>query len=147
MKVAIVHDYLHQFGGAEKLVEQWLEMYPDATVYTSFITPEKFTSSPLITKAYEENRIKTTWLQWWLPSIIQLYKHFFWLYPLVMSWVVVKNFDKVIISSTYCGKTIHLQDNAQVVHYCHSPTRFLHGLTTETDHKSLSKVYLSLIHI
>jgi glycosyltransferase involved in cell wall biosynthesis len=145
MKIAIVHDYLHQYGGAEKMVEQWLEMYPNADIYTSFITPEKFSNSKLILKAFKEKRIKTTWLQLWLPKLIRFYKHFFWLYPIIMSFVTVKNYDKVIISSTFCGKNIKLKNNQRVVHYCHSPTRFLYNMVTEIDHNSLSTIYRIVI--
>ena len=35
MKIAIVHDYLKEFGGAEKVVESLLEIWPDAPVYTT----------------------------------------------------------------------------------------------------------------
>ena len=42
MKVAIVHDYLFQFGGGEKVVESWLRMYPQAELWTSFFVESKF---------------------------------------------------------------------------------------------------------
>ena len=145
MQVAIVHDYLHQFGGAEKVVETWLEMYPDATVYTLVFIPEKFISSSAITRAYREGRIRTTWVQSWLPRVSKYFKHFFWLYPLVMSGVEVSGYDTVLISSTYCAKNVRLSENHHVIHYCHSPTRFLHNLVTGTDHQSLSLGYRVLI--
>ena len=145
MQIAIVHDYLHQYGGAEKVVETWLEEYPEAIVYTLVFLPEKFAASKTFTKAWKEGRIKTTWVQTWLPKIPKLFKHFFWLYPLVMSAVEVSGYEVVLISSTYCAKNIRLGQNERVFHYCHSPTRFLHKLTTETDHQSLSLAYRLLI--
>ena len=145
MQVAIVHDYLHQFGGAEKVVETWLEMHPEAVVYTLVFVPGKFASSAVITRAHREGRIRTTWVQSWLPRVPKFFKHFFWLYPLVMSGVEVTGYDAVLISSTYCGKNIRLGDNHHVVHYCHSPTRFLHDLVTGTDHRSLSLGYRLVI--
>jgi glycosyltransferase involved in cell wall biosynthesis len=145
MNIAIVHDYLHQYGGAEKVVETWLETYPKAVVYTTIFVPEKFTTSKSITLAYKEGRIKTTWLQWLLPKSLKLFKHFFWLYPVVMSFVEVTGYDTVLISSTYCGKNARVHGNKKTFHYCHSPTRFLHGLVTEVDHQSLSKAYRAVI--
>lgn len=141
MKIAIVHDYLHQFGGAEKVVEKWLEFYPEADVYTSIYTPDKFESSPHFEKARKENRIHTSFAQKIIANskMIGYFKHFFWLYPIAMSKVKVEGYDAVLISSTYCGKNVKLKNNTRVIHYCHSPTRFLHGLVTETDHASLSK--------
>ncbi len=143
MKVAIVHDYLFQFGGAEKVVEAWLDMYPQAEIYTSFFVPEKFNTSESITKAYTENRIYTSIAQciFSFRFMHRFQKHFFWLYPLVMRLVKVQGCDIVLTSSTDCGKQIQLKNNKKIIHYCHSPTRYLHGLTTEADHNSLNTIY------
>jgi glycosyltransferase involved in cell wall biosynthesis len=147
MRVAIVHDYLNQYGGAEKVVEKWLEMYPNAEIYTSVYIPENFKSSITFKKSQENKQIHTTLLQILFNHKIALkfFKHLFWLYPIVMSFVVVKDYDLVLISSTYCGKNVKLENCKKIIHYCHSPVRFLHGLVTETDHKSLNKLYRSLI--
>ena len=145
MKIAIVHDYLHQYGGAEKVVEKWMEMYPQADIYTSFYTPAKFSSSPTFETARQENRIHTTWLQHFIPPLIKYYKHFFWLYPLVMSGLVVKDYDLVLTSSTYCGKNVRYKNCGKLIHYCHSPVRFLHNLVTETDHKTINPIFRVVI--
>jgi glycosyltransferase involved in cell wall biosynthesis len=146
-KIAFVHDYFFQFGGAEKVIEKFLEKYSEAHIYTSLYIPEKFKSSVPLTKAYNEGRIHTTWLQSIFNNqvFLKFFKHFFWLYPIVMSSVVVRNYDVVIMSSTYCAKNVRYEDCHKIIHYCHSPTRFLHGLVTETDHKSLSKLYRLVI--
>ena len=161
-KIAIVHDYFGQYGGAEKVVEVWLEMFPEAVLYTSYFIPEKFKSSRAITKAWQEGRIKTTLIQFLfnIKFFQRFQKHLFWLYPILMSFVNVKNADIVLISSTYCGKNIkiksqliapvdtileHQSSSPKIINYCHSPTRFLHGLVTETDHKSLSSLLQLLI--
>jgi len=147
MRVAIVHDYLNQYGGAEKVVEKWLEMYPNAEIYTSVFIPENFKSSEIYKKTQVNEQIHTTWLQALFNHKITLkfFKHLFWLYPIVMSFVVVRDYDLVLISSTYCAKNVKLENCKKIIHYCHSPVRFLHGLVTETDHKSLNKLYRSLI--
>ena len=147
MRVAIVHDYLNQYGGAEKVVEKWLQMYPEAEVFTSVFIAENFKSSEIFRKTQENNQIHTTWLQILFNHrfALKFFKHLFWLYPIVMSFVTVKNYDLVLISSTYCGKNIKLENCKKIIHYCHSPVRFLHGLVTETDHKSLHNFYRSLI--
>jgi len=156
MKVAIVHDYLFQFGGGEKVVESWLRMYPQAELWTSFFVESKFTDSAPIQQAYRTNRLKTTWLQFWFGSyqigntvhngwLNKYTKHFFWLYPLVMFSLTLKNYDLVIISSTYPAKYVRLKNCRKIVHYCHSPTRFLHGLVTEVDHQTIPLVYRLLL--
>lgn len=140
MKIAIVHDYLYQFGGAEKCVEKWLEMYPNADVYTSFVVPQKFVNSKVITQAYKNKQIKTTILQklFEIPFFLKFQKHLFFIYPLVFSFWKVKNYDKVILSSTFCAKNIQFENCSKILFYCYTPTRFLHNLLTEEDHQNIN---------
>lgn len=155
LKVAIVHDFLFQYGGAEKVVEKWLEMYPQAQVFTSFATPEKFLSSEIFTKTFQNNQIHTTFAQRIFEyrnndntrKFAKFQKHLFWLYPIAMNFVTLKDYDLVLISSTDCAKQVHFERCHQIIHYCHSPTRYLHGLTTEADHNSLPFIYQFFIPI
>ncbi len=57
MKIAIVHDFLMQMGGAEKVVEVLHDMYPDAPVYTSAYDAEAMPA------AYRSWDIRTSFLQ------------------------------------------------------------------------------------
>jgi len=41
MRVALVHDYLNQYGGAERVLEVLMEMFPEAPVYTLLYDPER----------------------------------------------------------------------------------------------------------
>jgi glycosyltransferase involved in cell wall biosynthesis len=142
MKVAIVHDYLFQYGGAEKCVEVWLDMYPEAEVITSFYIPDKFKSSKQIIQAGQEKRVKTTLAQWIFafPFMHNFQKHFFWLYPILFSWWTVKDYDLVIISSTFCAKNVRLKHNKKVLYYCYTPTRFLHKQDTELDRSTINPI-------
>ena len=149
-KVAISHDYFVQNGGAESVVESFLEIYPNADIYTSVYYPQNFTEAtgnPLTQKAYLEGRIKTSKLNNVFINnngkdrgTLKLFKHLFFLYPLSMQMITVENYDILIISSTYCGKNVKIKNVTTTLHYCHSPVRFLHGLITETDHSSLSAI-------
>jgi glycosyltransferase involved in cell wall biosynthesis len=132
-KIAIVHDFCFQYGGAEKVVEKLLEMYPESDLFTSIFVSSKFESSDIFTNHLAANKIKTTWLNkmfaWKNGFLLKYFKHFFWLYPIVMRFVVLKNYDLVIISSTDCGKQIRFNNSPKILHYCHTPTRYLNGLT------------------
>jgi glycosyltransferase involved in cell wall biosynthesis len=144
LKVALVHDYFNQNGGAEKVMDNLLEMYPHADLYTATFIPENFKNDPNLLRAYQDGRVKTTILDKLFlkngkkTKALNYFKHLFFIYPIIMSFVKVKNYDLVIISSTYCGKNIRTENCKKLVHYCHSPVRFLHGLVTETDHATLS---------
>lgn len=143
MKIAIIHDYFIQNGGAEKVVESLLSINPNADLFTSAFVKDNFESNPNAIKAFNEGRVKTTFLQNIYiknnqPSgLLKYSKHLYFLYPTAMSTLKVSGYDLVIISSTYCAKNIRLGNNNRIIHYCHSPTRFLHGLVTEKDHSTL----------
>jgi len=149
MKVAISHDYLFQFGGAEKCVENWLKIYPEADIYTSFSLPHKFDSSELISKAFKENRVKNSFANWLfkIPWMVKFQKHLFWLYPFSMSFFKLKNYDLVIVSATYCGKNIRIENAKKILFYCYTPTRFLWNLVTEVDQKNINPIFRFLIPI
>jgi glycosyltransferase involved in cell wall biosynthesis len=148
-KIAIAHDFFYQNGGAENVVEKLLELYPQAEIYTTIFIASRFGDKPLLQKAFKQNRIKTTWLQALFAVnnnwMLRYFKHFFWLYPLVMRFVNIQNYDAVIISSTDCAKQIRVQNVGKLIHYCHSPTRYLNGLITETDHAQLGTIQKIII--
>jgi glycosyltransferase involved in cell wall biosynthesis len=154
-RVAIVHDFLFQFGGAEKVVEKLLEMYPEATLYTSFAIPEKFQSSLIFQQAFENGQIKTTTVQSLFDKkdsngnriLSRFQKHLFWLYPFLMRMVTVQDYDVVIISSTDCAKQIRIKNCKKIIHYCHAPTRYLHGLASEANYQNLSKLLQLLLPV
>ena len=138
-RVAVVHDFCFQYGGGEKVVEKFLEMYPEADLITSIFVPSKFTSSEIFTTFYNSNKIKITWLNgifnWNNGFLLSYFKHFFWLYPLVMRSVILRDYDLVLISSTDCGKQIRFNNSPKILHYCHTPTRYLHGLVDSDNYK------------
>ncbi len=155
LKIALVHDFLFQFGGAEKVVEQWLIMYPKANLYTAFYFPEKFSDSPVFQEADEQGRIKTSFVQ----SLFNIKnkeggrifgrfaKHLFWLYPIAMRLMTVKNYFCVLISSTDCGKQVRFHNCYKIIHYIHTPTRYLHNLVPVDNYQHLSlfkRVFLSV---
>ena len=150
-KVAIAHDFFFQNGGAENVVEKLLEIYPDADIYTTIFIDSKFGNKPLLQKAFAQDRIKTTQLQgffcWQNNAMLRYFKHFFWLYPLAMRFVTIKDYDLVIISSTDCAKQVRIQNIKKLLHYCHSPTRYLNGLVTETDHKNSGLIQKTILPI
>jgi len=109
LKVAIVHDWLIG-GGAELVVEQLHEMYPDAPIYTSYCTPEW--------RKRLDNKVVTSWLQ----HLGKIRKFI----PLLRIWWFTRlNFDDydLVISSSGAEakgiktKTLH-------INYCHAPTHY-----------------------
>ena len=119
LKIAIVHDFLVQYGGAEKVLEVLCEMFPQAPVYTLLHDSEK------MRKRFENREIKTSYLQK-LPKCLR--KHYQWLlpfFPVMPETFDLRDFDLVISSSGAWSKGIVTKLNTIHVAYIHSPMRFV----------------------
>lgn len=118
MRVAIVHDYLTQFGGAERVLLALMELWPNAPVFT-LIYDRGGMSVPI-----DESRLKTSFLQH-VPGA----KHYHRFFPLLMP-LAAEQFDfsqyDVIISATHSfGKGIITNSPTLHISYCFTPTRYL----------------------
>lgn len=116
-RVAIVHDYLNQMGGAERVVGTLHRMFPEAPIYTTIADRER------LLPELQGAKIHTTWMQR-IPGIQKRFKLFFWLYPLAMRSMKLSDYDLVISSSSAYGKAARVRKGALHVCYCHTPMRF-----------------------
>ena len=118
LKVAIVHDWLNQLGGAEGVLEALKELYPEAPVYTSIYWPQA------MPREYSTWDIRTSWLNR-LPLIKTHHQPFLPLYPLAFEGFDLRGYDLVISNkSAFCHGVI-TPSRAVHICYCLTPTRFL----------------------
>lgn len=132
MKIAIVHDYLKEFGGAEKVVEALLEIWPKAPVYTTVFLPEY--AGPHREKVEKWN-VKTTFLQL-IPFKAKLISMFRFIAPTVFSKLDLSKFDIVITSATgtYTSPNfVKIGKKTLLLCYCHTPPRYLYGYPVAND--------------
>lgn len=140
MKVALAHDYLNQLGGAERVLEVFAEMFPDAPIYTLLydekITLGKFSKNapPPKTKnasldSKESNidtgnhKIITSLLD--KPYVRKNHRLFIPLMPLAMSFLKVNSsYDMLISSSAGFAKGIRVSKNTHHLAYIHTPLRY-----------------------
>lgn len=120
MKVAIVHDWLNQkVGGAENVLFELANLYPEADIYTLVYNPRLFDN------LIDPKRIVYSRLQAY-PKFIRNRPQL--LLPLIQKAVSAWDFsgyDIVISSSTAWVKNINLQGSTRHICYCHSPARML----------------------
>jgi glycosyltransferase involved in cell wall biosynthesis len=116
-RVALVHDYLNQYGGAERVLEALHELFPDATVYTSIYDPA---TMPV---HYRDWKIQTSWMQR-LPGWRRHFRKYFLLYPSAFESFDLSDYDLIISSSSAYAKGIIPRPGALHVCYCHTPMRF-----------------------
>ncbi len=117
MKVAIVHDYLMQMGGAEKVVEVLHDMFPDAPVYTSAFDRQAMPAF------YGDWDVHTSFLQR-LPWKRKSHRAALLLYPAAFESFDLSGFDLVISSSSSFAKGIVTGPDTVHVCYTHTPMRF-----------------------
>lgn len=117
VKVAIVHDYLNQMGGAERVVAVFRKMFPDAPIYTTIVDQDK------LLPELQDAVIHTTWMQR-IPGILRRFKLFFWLYPFAVSSMKLKDYDLILSSSSAYAKGARKERGSVHVCYCHTPMRF-----------------------
>ncbi len=127
-RVAIVHDYLNQYGGGERVVEAMAEIWPEADIFTS-IYDKKLMSGWLKIPA---EKIKTNFISK-LPFHDYLQKHYFFAYPAAFRFQDVGDVDIVISSSSYSAKFVKVPKGAIHICYLHTAPRFLWGYDTELE--------------
>lgn len=117
MQVALVHDYLNQYGGAERVLEALHELFPAAPVYTSIFDPATMPA------AYQHWDIRTSFMQR-LPAWRTQFRRYVPLYPTAFEQFDLRAYDLIISSSSAFAKGIIPRPGALHICYCHTPMRF-----------------------
>jgi len=118
-KVAIVHDFLVQYGGAERVLEVLCEMFPEAPIYTLLHDREKMRGK------FVGKDIRTSFLQKFPCFLRRRYKYLLPLMPTAPEVWDLRDFDLVISSSGAWSKGIVTRLNTIHISYMHSPMRFV----------------------
>ena len=140
MKVAIVHYWLVNMRGGEKVVEALLELYPNADVFCHVVDSESI--SPKIS-----SRIKSTTFIGKLPLSKRLYQTYLPLMPLALEQLDLTSYDLIISSESGPTKGIIPSPDAIHICYCHSPMRYVWDMYYEYRSKSslLKRLLMPLI--
>jgi glycosyltransferase involved in cell wall biosynthesis len=135
MRVAITHDYLTQYGGAEKVLEALATIWPDADIFTTFYDRARLAKFGL---RIPESRIHAL-VPTWLPHSGPARKAWTFAYPVCWRSLDLRTYDLVISSTSYAAHHVQVRPDAKHVCYCHTPPRFLYGLTTELPHDRMRR--------
>ena len=118
LKVAIVHDWLVSYAGADRVVDCMHHVFPDAPIYTLVYDKEKM---PAWFRSYD---IRTTWVQK-LPFATKLYKKMLPLMPGAFEALDLSEYDLVLSSASSCSKGVITRPDAVHICYCHTPIRYV----------------------
>ncbi|SRR5258706_1796266 len=128
MKIALVHDYIKEFGGAERVLRVLADMYPKAPIFTAFRV-----KGSSCDKEFADREIKESpWA--FLIRWKNLYSPLRFLIPVIWGSIDLTGYDLVITScSSYIARGFKVSKKTKVVAYCHTPPRFLYGYETSID--------------
>lgn len=132
LKIALVHDYLQEFGGAERVVLALHEAFPQAPLYVGFYDPvglgeydQKFSGCKII-----ETDLQKIPFHQDFRSPLRI------LAPRAFARLDLQEFDVVIVSTNaYHAKAVRVRPGAALLVYCHTPARSLYGYDTRSDWK------------
>lgn len=125
MKVAIVHDYIKEYGGAERVVKTLSGMYPKAPIYTAFRVKGSTADCEFKGLKIIESKFAP------LLKVGKLYSPLRFLIPLIWGSMDLSDYDLVIVSSSwYITRGFKVGEKTKVVVYCHTPPRWLYRYET-----------------
>ena len=116
MKVALVHDWLVTYGGSEKVLEQIIECFPDADIFSlvDFIPERSFLKG---------KHVRTSFVQK-LPWAKRRYRGYLPLFPLAIEQFDLSGYDLIVSSSHAVAKGVLVGPDQLHVSYVHSPIRY-----------------------
>jgi UDP-N-acetylmuramyl pentapeptide phosphotransferase/UDP-N-acetylglucosamine-1-phosphate transferase/glycosyltransferase involved in cell wall biosynthesis len=118
LRVAIVHDFLYTYAGAERVLEQIIGVFPDADLFSlfDFLPPDN--------RNFIHNKPVTTSFIQRMPFARSKHRMYLPLMPLAIEQLDVSGYDLVISSSYVAAKGIITKPNQLHICYCHTPVRF-----------------------
>lgn len=117
MKVAIVHDWLVNYGGAERVVEAFLKIFPEADIFTLVYDEKK------MGKIFPAEKVHTSFVQK-IPMATKLYTKMLTLMPKAFESFDFSSYDLVLCSSSSCAKGVITPPQVPQIAYIHTPMRY-----------------------
>jgi glycosyltransferase involved in cell wall biosynthesis len=129
-KIAIIHDQLKEFGGAERVLIALKKIFPESDVYTSFYDENLLgVNAPL----FRDWQINTSWAQK-IPLLKNLYSPLRFITPYIWEALNLNDYDIVISSSgAYMCKGVITRPETKHISYIHHPPKYLYYYETSRD--------------
>jgi glycosyltransferase involved in cell wall biosynthesis len=118
MKIVIVHYWLVGMRGGEKVLEAFLELYPEAVIITHVYDESK------VSEKVRQHEVRETFIGK-LPGAKKYYQKYLPLMPLALELMDLQEFDLIISSESGPAKGIIPRPDATHICYCHSPMRYI----------------------
>jgi glycosyltransferase involved in cell wall biosynthesis len=117
-KLALVHDYFIQMGGAERVAEEMHSMFPDSPMYTTVDLRNQ------LPPRLKNSEVRTSWMQR-LPINRKNHRNYLLVYPFAVGSLDLSSYDLILCSSTGFAKGVKKRPGAIHINYCHAPMRWV----------------------
>ena len=143
-RIALVHDYLKDYGGAESVLETLSDIFPQADIFTAVYSPRYFGPHTARLKKKWAGRIHQSFIGYF-PFAAKLLSPLRFLSPLLFRTFNFSDYDLIITSATgaFFPNSLN-KKSARLVCYCHTPPRYLYGLVTA---RSLDSWFYRLVNL
>jgi len=118
LRVALVHDFFYTYSGAERVVEQLINVFPHCDLFSLFdFLPESQRGF------LRDKPVTTTFIQH-LPFVSTKHRLYLPLMPIAIEQIDVSKYDLIISSSYLAAKGVITGPDQMHISYCHSPVRY-----------------------
>jgi glycosyltransferase involved in cell wall biosynthesis len=124
MRVAIIHYWLVNMRGGERVLEALCELYPEADIFTHVYAPDR------VSETIRRHRVQTT-LIGKLPGARRFYQSYLPLMPFALEQLDLRAYDLVISSESGPAKGVLTRPDALHICYCHTPMRYVWSMYQE----------------
>ena len=125
-KVALVHEYLNQYGGAEKTLEELLDVFPESPIYTGMYIPGKVS-----------DKINNRTIIAPKSALLSKFpKYLTFLMPLIFESFDLDRYDLIISDGTAWPKSVLTKPDQLHISYIHTPPRFLYKYSVESSKRN-----------
>ncbi|MFG6094975.1 glycosyltransferase [Leptothoe sp. ISB3NOV94-8A] len=138
MRIALVHDYLTQLGGAERVFELLCQYVPQGDIFTSVYDPDN-------TISLEGRPVNTTFLQK-IPAASKKFRMFAPFYYPAFRSLNLQDYDLILSSSASFAKGVRKNPQATHICFCHNITRFLWNTKTYLNQNTAFRPFEALIN-
>jgi glycosyltransferase involved in cell wall biosynthesis len=136
VKVAITADWLNSFGGAERVLVQLHQMFPEAPIYTSVYDPAGL---PDFMQGWD---VRPSFLQR-IPFAKRNHQWFLPLMPMAFEQFDLSEYDLVITTNSACAKGVITRPDAVNLCYCYTPCRYLWDLYHEYTREHRARILIA----
>ena len=138
LRVALVHDWLNQYGGAERVLETLKTLFPAAPVYTAMVD---YAAMP---PEYATWDIRPSFLDAW-PGVKRRHQVFLPFYPLAFDRLAIAPCDLILSNKSGICHGVHKPSGSRHLCYCLTPTRFVWDFAGYVEHEGTGRLARTLV--